>query len=283
MDDVEALTAAVLADQPSPEVARWAFPKLVNGGRYATARGIVQAGLLHEPPAGQPLTEQDRDVVFCLAVLGVQTGSPATDVGYPSETRARFTRVRDTTVAGSTLWWAAFNGELQAIDQTGDATAAVTFIEHVAKSHPAIKLGYPEMMRLVNAGRYDAARDVVRRSNLGSTGFAQPGSVLPLTEGERDCLFFLAVLDAQIGSDGRAAGEPAMGRSRFARVRAATPPGSDLWWAALRGELQSLDLLEAQDEAATLTSELQATHPDLVLPDDIAVRIASPDVNVRRH
>lgn len=283
LDDIEALTSAALAVQHSTEVARWAFPKLVNAGRYAAAQGIVRDGSLNEPPTGQPLTDQDRDVVFCLAVLGVQTGSHATDGENLSATRARFARVRNAIPEGSTLWWATFNGELQAIDQTGDATAAVAFIEHVVVTHSAIKLGYPEMMRLVNAGRYDAAREVVRRSSLGNRGFAQPGSVLPLTENERDCLFFLAVLDAQIGSDGRATGEPAMGRARFARVRAATARGSDLWWAALRGELQSLDLLEAQDEAATLTSELQAAHPDLLLPDDIAVRIAPSDVNVRRY
>ncbi len=282
LDDVEALAAAARAVQPSPEVARWAFPKLVNAGRYAAAQRIMRDGSLNEPPVGQPLTEQDRDVVFCLAVLGVQTASQATGDWDVSATRTRFTRVRDATVAGSALWWAAFNGELQAIDQTGGATEATTFIERVLKTNLVVKLGYPEMMRLVNAGRYDAAREVVHRSDLGNTGFAQPGSVLPLSDNERDCLFFLAVLDAQIGSDGRAAGEPAMGRARFARVRAATPLGSDLWWAALRGELQSLDLLEAQDEAATLAAELHAAHPNLVLPDDIAMRIAAPDVNARR-
>lgn len=283
LDDVEALASSALAVQPSPAVARWALPKLVNAGRYAAAQRLVQAGSLNEPPAGQPLTDQDRDVVFCLAVLGMQTGSQAGDCVGVNTTRVRFGRVRDASVAGSDLWWAAFKGELQAIDQTGDATAATTLIEHVVTSDPAIKLGYPEMMHLVNAGRYDSAREVVRRSSLGSTGFAQPGSVLPLSENERDCLFFLAVLDAQISSDGRAAGEPAMGRSRFARVRAAAPPGSDLWWAALRGELQSLDLLEAQDEAAALTAGLQAAHPQLVLPQDIAVRIAAPDANARHN
>lgn len=281
LDAVEALTSAVLAVQPSPEVARWAFPKLVNAGRYAAAWQVVQAGALNEPAVGQPMTDQERDIVFCLAVLGVQTEAQPVDGENVRATRARFARVRDATVAGSALWWAAFHGELQAIDQTGDGTEAAGLIEHTVETCPTIKLGYPEMMRLVNTGRYDTARELVRRSNLGTTGFAQPGSVLPLTENERDCLFFLAVLDAQIDPDGRAAGEPAVGRGRFARVRAATPPGSDLWWAAVRGELQSLDLLEAQDEAAVLAAELQAVHPDLVLPEDIAVRIAPSDVNAR--
>ena len=115
---------------------------------------------------------------------------------------------------------------------------------------------------------------MVRRSRLDSASFARPGNTAILSENERDCLFFLAILDVQIDSHGRAAGEPTTGRSRFARVRAATERGSDLWWAALRGELQSLDLLNAPDEAAALTAETRIAHPRLMLPDDIAVRTA---------
>jgi len=279
VDDVESLASAALAAQPDPEVARWAFPKLVNAGRYDAARRVAQSGALTEPAAGQPLAEQDRDIVFCLAVLGLQEPQP------PDETLAaagrRFARVREAAAPGMPLWWAAFHGELQALELPGDALGMAAVIASVVKNHPDVKLGYPEMMRLVGAGQHDAAREVVRRSNL-EAGFAQPGSALPLDAHERDCLFFLAVLDAQIGPDGRAAGQPAVGRSRFARVRAATPPGSDLWWAALRGELQSLDLMDAQDEAAVLTTEIAAAHPELPLPDDIAARIAPPDAEARR-
>ena len=279
LDDVEALAATVHAVHPTPEVARWAFPRLVNASRYAAARKLAQAGLLNEPAAGQPLTEQDRDVVFCLAVLDAQTGTQSSDGSDLG--RARFARVREAAKPGSALWWAAFQGESQATRQSGDGAGIAVLIAKIVKMHPTVKLGYPEMMALVNAGQHDAARELVRRSNL-ATGFAQPGSVLPLQGDERDCLFFLAILDAQIGADGRAVGEPAVGRSRFARVRAATAPGSDLWWAALRGELQSLDLLDAQDEAAVLTTQVRAAHPELILPDDIAVRIAPPDGLPRR-
>ena len=276
---VEALASAVLAAQPDPDVARWAFPKLVNAGRYDAARRVEQSGALAEPAAGQPLAEQDRDIVFCLAVLDLQGPQP------PGEARAaarrRFARVRQATAPGLPLWWAAFHGELQALEQSDDEPGMAALIASVVENHPEVKLGYPEMMRLVSAGQHDAARKLVRRSDL-EAGFAQPGSALPLDAHDRDCLFFLAVLDAQIGPNGRAAGQPAVGRSRFARVRAATPPGSDLWWAALRGELQSLDLLDAQDEAAALTAETAAAHPGLPLPDDIAARIAPPDPEARR-
>jgi len=281
LDAAEALVLAVLAVHPNPEVARWAFPKLVNAGRYQAAQQIAASGALDEPPAGQPLTDQDRDVVFCLAVLGVQAAPASAGTDDLATARVRFARVRSAVPPGSALWLAAFHGELQAIDQAGDGAEIAALIASVVAKHPDVKLGYPEMMRLVNAGQYDAAREVVRRSNL-ATGFAQPGSALPLDGNERDCLFFLAILDVQIGANGRGSGEPAVGRSRFARVRAATSPGSDLWWAALRGELQSLDLLEAQDEAAVLTGEIRAAHPDLDLPSDIAARIAPTDAHARR-
>ena len=273
-DNIAAAAEAVLASHPNAEFARWALPKLVNAGRYDLARRVADASAPLEPPAGQPLTDQDRDVVFSLAVLGLQDGPPASPPGLAA-TRARFSRARGAAAPGSGLWWAAFRGELQAADQAGDAPGAAAVVAEVAAAHPKVDLGFPEMIRLVNAGRYGAAREVARRARLGTIGFAQPHSTLPLSGEERDRLFFLAVLDAEIGPDGRAAGEPAAGRSRFARVRAATPPGSDLWWAALRGELQSLDLLEAQEEAAALTAELQRAHPDLTLPDDVAARIGA--------
>ena len=279
VDHVEMLASAVLAVHPDPDVARWAFPKLVNAGRYDAARRVEQSGTLAESPAGQPLAEQDRDIVFCLAVLSLQGPQPSGEA--LTAARRRFARVRGAAAPGLPLWWAAFHGELQALEQSGDGPGMAALIASVVENHPEVKLGYAEMMRLVSAGQHDAARKVVRRSNLES-GFAQPGSALPLDAHDRDCLFFLAVLDAQIGPNGRAAGQPAVGRSRFARVRAATPPGSDLWWAALRGELQSLDLLDAQDEAAALTTEIVAAHPEMPLPDDIAARISPPDAEARR-
>lgn len=281
-DDIAALTATILTSHSSPEFARLVLPKLVNAGRYELAQHVVQACALQEPAAGQPLTDQDRDVVFCLAVLDLQTGLQAPGPGNSDIVLARFARVRGATLPGSALWWAAFRGELQTLDQAGDGPRASALTASIVAAHPMIEMGYPEMTRLVNAGQYDAAREVVRRSRLGSTGFAKPGSTAPLNDNERDCLFFLAILDAQIGPHGRALGEPAMGRSRFARVRAATPPGSDLWWAALRGELQSLDLLDAQDEAAVLTADIAVAYPTLALPDDIAARIAPPDAEARR-
>ena len=281
IDDVVAMTEAVLAAMPNREFARWALPKLVNAGRYDLAETVVRRCGLGEPAAGEPLTDGDRDVVFCLAMLGLQAGKQKPG-GSTAEVQAQFARVRATVSPGSELWRAALRGELEAIEQSGDNAKLIGLLTRVVAAHPSIELGYPEMIKLVNAGQYDAARVVVRRSRLDSASFARPGSTAALSESERDCLFFLAILDAQIDAHGNAAGEPAMGRSRFARVRAATALGSELWWAALRGELQSLDLLNAQDEAAALTAEIRTEYPHLMLPDDIAVRIAMPGTETTR-
>jgi hypothetical protein len=126
---------------------------------------------------------------------------------------------------------------------------------------------------LVNAGRYEPARAVAKQAGLGTAAFSQPGSARPLTDAERDVVFCLAVLDVQTGVGGRWLGEPAMARGRFGRVRKAVSAGSGLWWAALRGELQALDMLDALDEAATLTAEVTAAHPELSFPQDILSRI----------
>jgi len=280
-DDVAATTESVLASHPSPEFARWALPKLVNAGQYRLASRLLQSCPLQQPAPGQPLTDQGRDVLFALAMLGLHSGADVSGAGDAHGIQNQFARVRDTAPPGSDLWWAALRGELQARDQAADPDAAA-HLARIVEMHPDVEMGYPEMTRLVNAGQYDAARQVVRRSRLDSSGFARPGSTQPLDGDERDQLFFLAVLDAQIGPDGRAAGEPEIGRSRFARVRAAASPGSGLWWAALRGELQSLDLTGALDQAAALTTEIQHAHPQLALPDDIAARIVTSDAQAGR-
>lgn len=125
----------------------------------------------------------------------------------------------------------------------------------------------------VNARHYRAARAFVRTTRLDQASFAQPASIRPLTDLERDTLFFLAVLDVQ----GDAPGEPAPARSRFVRVRAAADHGGGLWWASLGGELQALDLMDAQEDAAQLVRQIVREHPDIALPPGIAARIASAD------
>lgn len=137
----------------------------------------------------------------------------------------------------------------------------------------------------VNAGWIDGARGLVEALRIDEDPVLLDG---PLTEVERDALFSLSVLAVQDGS-GRAAGGvsrvrqwlgrgreadgPAVARGGFARVRGASEPGTGLWLAALRGELQALDMLDAREEAAALTRDVEAGHPGVTLPDDVLVRI----------
>ena len=248
---------------------------LVNAGHLDLARGLMSVAGPDIAPAQEdspPASDEDRDLRFCLAVLDVQ-GTPAN----PAAARPRFAAVRATAPAGGGLWWAALNGELQALGLLGDAEAATALILRIVHDNPGLDTGAWAVPKLVNAGQYAPARALAERSGLAAAPFARPGSTRPLSLAERDLLFFLGVLDVQTDRHGRATHDPAMGRSRLARVRVTCTPGDGLWWAALRGELQALDLLDALDEAAALTAELHAAHPDLAWPANILSRIVAAD------
>ena len=278
------LAARLAALPPAPnggEVRRLsislrAMTTLVNTARYDQARSLIRDRALDEAPfamPGAPLSEAERDALFCLAILDAQIGPAGKPLGNPAVARGRFKRVRLAAEPGSGLWWAALRGEAQAIGLLGDQDAAAALAESIAADYPAVDTAQWTLTSLVNAGRYDAARVVVERSGLGTAPYTQPGINRPMTDEERDTVFCLAVLDVQTGFARRPSGEPAMARGRFARVRKSAEPGTGLWWAALRGELQALDMLDALDEAATLTADVQAAHPDLELPPDILARI----------
>ena len=251
-------------------IALRVFTNLVNGGEYGSARTllpILDTERLNVPDSR--LSAAERDALFCLAILDVQPGAQA----RPVQARGRFRRVRADAAPGSGLWWAALRGEAQAVSAANDWDGLVALAESVAREHPGVDTAQWTVTTLVNAGQYDAARLIVARAGLGAASWTQPAIQRPMTDDERATVFCLAVLDVQTGFVGRPTGEPAMARGRFARVRKASPAGSDLWLAALRGELQALDLLDALDEAAALTADIKATHPDLVLPADILARV----------
>jgi len=278
-----AVRLAALPAAPTGGVARRrgmvqrALTTLVNAGHLDLARGLLDAigaGLAPDAHPGAPLADADRDLLFCLAVLDAQSGPGGAASGDPALAHTRFAAVRGAAAPGAGLWWAALNGELQALGLLGDTAAATALTLHVVEAHPDLDTGAWALPKLVNAGQYSPARAIAGRSGLSTAPFAQPGSTRPLSEGDRDLLFCLGVLDVQADAQGRAAGDPAMGRSRLSRVRAACEPGAGLWWAALRGELQALDLLDALDEAAALTADLHAAHPELEMPPDILSRIA---------
>ena len=279
---------AALPPAPTGGVARRrgmvqrALTTLVNAGHLDLARGLLAAagaGLAPDIHPGTPLADADRDLLFCLAVLDAQSGpgpgpGSGTALGGPALARTRFAAVRAAATPGAGLWWAALNGEMQSLGLLGDTAAATALTLQVVQAHPDLDTGAWALPKLVNAGQYGPARAIAEQSGLTTAPFTQPGSTRPLQEADRDLLFCLGVLDVQADAQGRAAGDPAMGRSRLSRVRAACEPGAGLWWAALRGELQALDLLDALDEAAALTADLHAAHPELEIPPDIMSRIA---------
>ncbi len=287
----EALLCAAAADSPDV-AARWAalppapnggearkrmialraLTQMVNAGQYGPARAFAQDLRLASQPfarPGAPLTEAERDGLFCLAVLDTQPGAG----NDPAEARRRFARVRAAAEPGDGLWWAALRGEAQALGIMGDSDAVAALAEQVAREHRGLDVAQWAVTALVNAGHYDAARAIVARSGLSTAPPFRPSLMRAITDEERDTMFCLAVLGVQPAPSREAGSEPAMARSRFGRVRKACPAGSGLWWASLRGELQALDMLDALDEAATLTADVEAAHPELQMPADMLARI----------
>ena len=263
-DGLTALAERVIAAEPTPRAAAWAVPVLVHAGRYPAARAIAeQHGLA--PLGRSSATAEARDLTFALAVLDLQPG------GDPKRAVALFQSVRKATGPGADLWRAAIGGELHALSLTGDDAAKADLAEAIAHDTTDPALARLALPSLVNAGRYAPARALAVRSGLAASPFAQPATDRAMTDEERDLVFFLAVIDVQ--TSGRSDSEPAVARARFQRVRRACPPGDGLWWAALRGELQALDQLDAQEEGQILLSQVEAENPALTLPDDLASRV----------
>lgn len=278
------LAARIDALPPAPNggearkrtIGRRAMTNLVNAGKYAEARALVQALRLDEDAylqPGAPLTDPERDAMFCLAMLDIERTPDGQPLGNPAVGRARLRRVRAACPPGSGLWWAALRGETQALEAIGDKRAVAELAERALSEHSAPELSIWALTILVNAGQYETARSLAQRSGLETASWTQPGITRAMTDAERDTIFCLAVLDVQIGPRRRPVGSPAMARGRFTRVRQATPPGSGLWLAALNGELQALDMLEAQPEAQALTADIVAAYPEVTLPPEILVRV----------
>ena len=274
---IAALPPAPNGGQPRTRtIAFRAMTNLVNAGKYLPARALVRDLRMDEDAfvqPGAPLTGPQQDWLFCMAILDVEHGPDGKPLGSPAVARSRLKRVRLASPPGGSLWWAALRAETQALELLNDKEAVGDLAETVWSANPKVDTALWALVTLTNAGRYDAARAVVARDDLGRAFWAQPGLVRAMTEQERDAVFTLAVLDVQVNMWGRPTGEPAMARGRFARVRQASPAGSGLWFGALRGELQALDMLDALDEAAQLTADVEAAHPELQLPADMLARV----------
>lgn len=268
-DEAAALAETAWQEHRDPEVAQWGVVLLVNAGRLDHGRALARQSELDAErlaawPA--PLTETQRDALFSLAVIDSQADADAN----PDRAARCFRRVRREVTTGDALWWAALRGEVQALSVLGRTDEVETVALAGWRAHGSDEVARWALATLVNAGRYPSARIVEMGSGLGAATFTQPVVARPMTDGERDIVFCLAILDIHPES-GR--GEPATARGRFSRVRKSCKAGTGLWVSALRGELQALDMLDALDEAATLTGDIVATHPDLALPPDILARI----------
>lgn len=153
----------------------------------------------------------------------------------------------------------------------GTAFRLTTLTAHAPDRLRSIQLR--ALSEWVNAGHYDSARDFVRQNSLSQAGFTGPASTNLLKNLERDALLALALLNVQANDSGRPTREPIPARGRFVRVRSATLPGSTLWWAAIQGELQALDLMNAGIEATVLLKGITVTNPGLLLPPAITLRL----------
>ena len=125
-----------------------------------------------------------------------------------------------------------------------------------------------QLVALVHTGRYDEARMVA--AALGGDLAADPPEG-QLGSADRERLFCLAMLDLRLGlGAGRAA-------RRFAAVRASLPdpamgPVPELYWAALRGEIEALSVVDAA-AAARLRGEVVLRLGDLgdAIPADLRI------------
>jgi hypothetical protein len=253
------------------------------GAGFAEAAGLQQAAwtdpLAHTDP--QPLTEIDRDVLFCLAILDMRDE----DLDACARAFRRFELVRRQIASprvdeGSrNLFWPAVRGEVHALARLGLADCMMPLLRvaevqagpppgDIAEAAMAAIIGPPvqdHLVAQVNAGRYDAARRLASYLPDGD-------ATVEMTACARDRLFSLAVLDVQRG------GDPRRAAVRFAAVRdsllrARTQGGGipELYWAALRGEIEARAASEgdAAAECARRQGVQAAGLAGKAIPDDL--------------
>ena len=264
--------AARLADLPpapngglarKQEVGLRALSNLVNAGRYEPARFLVDALALDRAPfmqPGAPLSERERDALFYLAVLDVQTSADAQIVDRLTVARSRLERVRACSTSGGGLWWAALRAEAQACHLLGDLDGAIGLAERAWVGDHSPQTGMWAVTVLCNAGRIESARQIADEAGLWQAEFSQPGSTATLTDSERDAIFALAIIGLQTTGNAQT-DDLAVVQGRLRRVRAVTAAGDELWWAALRAEAQVLNRVGDLDGVGKLAEDAWAEHP----------------------
>jgi cyclopropane fatty-acyl-phospholipid synthase-like methyltransferase len=271
IDRVQALPPFPGGDEHRPRViGERALVEVVNAGHHALGAALADAIGWQQEPWANPaydadpssLTHEQRDVLFCLAVLDLH----GSDLHAYERAVRRFASVRRHIVASGKLdasgqaYWSAVQGEMEALDrlglpdQVGHLLAAAraeagTPPADVAATatHAATAAFTPDhLVALVNGGRYDEAR--LLAGALGNYASADL-PLGPLSAGERDRLFGLGVLDLQ------PRGDPIRAARRFAAVRAGlleARPLPALYWAALRGEIEARSRVDGAGAAEEL-------------------------------
>ncbi len=256
---------------------------LVNAGHLAPAKLLAErSGLQHTAwPDPDSLNELDRDTLFCLAIIELQDA----DLDAVACALRRFALVRrqiaaaglDATNAG--LCWAALRGEVQALARLGLADRIEPLLARVrteldeppddivqAASATSATAAQDHLVAQVNAGRYAEARMLAAFLDEGGLVDPPPRALNPR---ERDRVFSLAILDAQPGGNTERAAR------RFTAVRASVLQSPrvgaeipDLYWAALRGEIDARVAISGKAAAENLRQQA-ADETGAALPDDL--------------
>jgi SAM-dependent methyltransferase len=118
------------------------FVGLVNSGEYDQARKLMKGADFGLPSEEAPsLAAEDRDLVFCLAVLDLQKP------GNPGRARRRFSQVRRDLSPRSALYWAALRGELQAMTGLGRPQEARALKRDAIEAGTRAEAEIPEDLR----------------------------------------------------------------------------------------------------------------------------------------
>ena len=118
------------------------------------------------------------------------------------------------------------------------------------------------LVTLVNAGRYEDATSFAEATGLLRAPWTDPppgSEAEPLSEAERNTLFCLAVLemrDPDLDVCARALWRFHVVRLQIA-ARAQQPSGRDLYWSAVRGQIQALCRLGFADRVAELLTDAE--------------------------
>lgn len=281
------------------EIVERALAWAVNAGHVAMGRRLAEATGLQAAAWANPglddvapprLRASQRDALFSLAVLDSQ----ADGGGDPARGHRRFNGLRRMLIghgmgdASPDFALQIVRGEVQALGVVDDRVAQLATIEEAVAGWPDLREAdiadlQAQAGRIRDQGERDPL-DAKRHAFVSAVNRADFPAAQPLAadleadaEGEgllaasqRDAVFALGVLNVQPG------GDAAKAERCFARVRdtiTADGQPTDLLWAAVRGEVQAVNLLRGQAASEVRRRSIMAglgTEAETA-PDDLRV------------